>query len=313
MQAMVLAAGFGTRLRPLTEMLPKPAVPVANMPALAFSIGHLARAGVNHIVINTHYLPAEIEASLSGFVPSGLRLSFVHEEALLGTGGGLANAWHLFDDSPVIVMNSDIVYGPDIQALLLCHREHDAVATMSLRSDPKAKAYGSVELDPEGRVRKLLGRPESISSERLTPLMFAGVHVLSPRAREFLPDEGCIVRKCYMPWVEGGARVAGVIEASPWHDLGSVQLYFETCLRLASGEIQWPGLTPDATRGLIHPSASIDASASVEACIIGRGCQVGPGIKLERCILWPETHASQSASDVILTPRGPIDPQSPKA
>src|SRR5690606_26610580 len=140
-----------------------------------------------------------------------VRVRLLREETLLGTGGGIRNAAStLLEDGAelVVVLNSDILFEPDLAGAIATHRRLGAVATMGLRSDPNATRYGAVEGDGEGRVRRLLGVPASADAA-LRAFMFTGVHVLSRAAFEDLPAEGCIVRASYRRWIDGGAVVAG--------------------------------------------------------------------------------------------------------
>ena len=118
---MLLAAGLGTRLRPLTDLRPKPIVPVANKPLGAFALEHLARSGVTDVVANTHPQPEKVETALKAACPPGVALRFSREEKLLGTGGGLhkARAWFDGSQSPVIVMNGDTLFAPDLDTRLI--------------------------------------------------------------------------------------------------------------------------------------------------------------------------------------------------
>ncbi len=302
MQAMILAAGYGTRLRPLTAELPKPAVPVGNRPAAVYAIEHLAAHGVKRMVMNTHYLADELRAALDGVLPPDVELRFIHEPSLLGTGGGLANAWALFDDSPVLIMNTDIIFAPDLSALLKHHRETDAIATMVLRADPRARSFGALEIDQGGRVHRLLGLPEDIGDIEVSPYMFTGVHILDARARAALPEDGCIVRHAYRSWVDSKETVAAVVDTSPWHDMGSLSLYHQANIGLANGTIAWPAVTPQAERGLIAPGASLGAGSSIIESVVGEGADIKAGVTIERCVVWPGAHVDADHKDAVITP-----------
>ena len=179
---MLLAAGLGSRLQPLTELCPKPIVPVANKPLAAFAMEHLARMGVTAIVANTHPRPHAVEMALKAACPRDVDLRFSRELTLLGTGGGLRKARPLFDDpqASVIVMNGDTLFAPDLARAYAAHRARGAVATMILRRTSDPSRYGAIGIDDEGWVRTLLGRPERrrVAEE----LMFTGVHILAPEA-----------------------------------------------------------------------------------------------------------------------------------
>lgn len=301
MHAMVLAAGLGTRLRPLTLERPKPAVPVGNRPLACFALDTVASLGIRRAVVNTHHLGHALPGWLEPEAPRELALSFVHEPELLGTGGGLRNAWSLLrdGDDPVVVVNGDILFEPDLRAALEVHRRLDAVATMVLRPDPRARDFGSVELDGEGRVRRLLGRP--VHPGPLATYMFTGVHVLSPRAVADLPETGCIVRESYRRWVDRGEVVAGHVDRSAWRDLGTLPAYLAANLDLAAGEGAWPGVAPPDGRGLVHPEARIDPDARIAHAVVGAGAEVAPGATLDRVVVWDGARAEGALRDAVVT------------
>lgn len=208
---MLLAAGLGTRLWPLTDLRPKPIVPVANKPLAAFAMEHLARSGVTRIVANTHPQPERVEFVLKAACPATVSLAFSREPTLLGTGGGLRKARPMFDDPtmPVIVMNGDTLFAPDLRRPMAEHSSRGAVATMILRRTADPAQFGAIGLDDTGWVRTLLGTP---SSAAVDELMFTGVHILAPEAFDAMPESGCVIRSAYRRWVDMGAPVLGVID-----------------------------------------------------------------------------------------------------
>ena len=200
---MLVAAGLGTRLEPLTLELPKPAVPVGNRPAGWFGMDHLARAGFRELVVNTHHLAAELRAAFEEHAPAGLQLSFVHEPHILGTGGGVKRAWRPRDGEDFVTWNAKLLFAPDVQAALNRHRESGAIATMVLRPMPTSAAasFAPVLVDAEGRVRAIRGTPAHPTGEGLVPRMYTGVQVLHPRAHADLPGPD---RTRHLPWAVPG-------------------------------------------------------------------------------------------------------------
>ena len=298
---MVLAAGLGTRLRPMTHERPKPAVPVANRPLAWFTLDHLRRFGIDEVSLNTHHLGAVLEDRLLAETPSGLRLRFFHEERLLGTGGGIRHAaLHLAEEGrTVLVMNSDILFAPDLAGAIARHRALGAVATMVLRPHPDPDSMGSVEIDREGRVRRLLGQPAS-SVTPLEKLMFTGVHVLSPEAFADLPADGCVIRTAYRRWVDSGATVAGFVDPGPWLDLGTPRAYLEANLDLAAGRLAWPGIE-GRSGSLVHPAARVSPTASLSEVVVGAGAVIGDAVRLERAVVWDGVEVRASGREVVLT------------
>ncbi|MFK7990644.1 MAG: sugar phosphate nucleotidyltransferase [Sandaracinaceae bacterium] len=309
MLGMVFAAGLGTRLRPLTERLPKPMVPLFDRPLASYSLERLAVAGVTHCALNTHYLADRVPDVMQGHVPDGIEAHFVHEPELLGTGGGLKNAVMqvaervgLAADEPIVVMNGDIFFWPDLERAIATHQRLGAIATVVLRDDPRAAQLGSLELDAEGRVRRLLGKPEDIDAGPLTTHMFTGVHVLSARAIDALPDTGCVIREGYRHWVDDPSEVVGgIVDDSPWRDLGTPEEYHRVHMDLLRGDLRWPGRPPD------DEDAEIGEGAELKDVVLGRGAQVSAGVRLERVVVWPGTHVVEDASDCILAPHARVE------
>jgi mannose-1-phosphate guanylyltransferase len=311
MRAMLFAAGLGTRLRPLTDERPKPAVPVALRPLASLALVHLAQAGAERVVVNTHHLGGALPGLLAPHAPAGLRLHYVHEETLLGTGGGLRHAEPTLlenarDDELVVVMNGDVIFAPDLARAVAHHRSLDAIATMVVRATPGSDGHGAVEIDAAaGLVRRLHRLPE-VAPAGLLPVTFTGVHVLSRRAFEDLPTEGCIARKAYRRWIDAGERVGAVIDETPWRDLGTLREYLDGNLDLAAGTLSSPYVTPGAHGSLVAPDARVAASARVERCVIGAGSTVAADVQLTRVVVWDGVDVVRDACDTVITPRGVV-------
>jgi len=296
---MLLAAGLGTRLRPLTNLRPKPIVPVANKPLGAFAMEHMARSGVRRIVANTHPQPETVETALKAACPSDVELLFSRESTLLGTGGGLRKAQALFaaSQAPVIVMNGDTLFAPDLGNAVSQHERRGAVATMILRRSPDASRLGAIGIDASGRVRSLLGAPAHADVRE--ELMFTGVHILAAEAFVAMPESGCVIRSAYRRWVDSDELVLGIVDDSPWADLGTVSEYHRLNLELAAGSFAWPGVTPRG--GCILPK-TIEPSPRIQRSVIGEGAQLADGVTLDRCVVWPGARVDQSIENAVITP-----------
>ena len=303
-QAMLLAAGLGTRLQPLTDLRPKPIVPVANRPLAAFAMEHLAKSGVRTIVANTHPQPELVESTLKAACPRDVQLRFSREATLLGTGGGLRKAYGSFDDpqASVIVMNGDTLFAPDLTHAYAEHHARGAVATMILRRTSAPERFGAIGIDAQGWVRSLLGTPDDARVSR--SLMFTGIHILAPEAFSAMPESGCVIRTAYRQWVDGGAPVLGIVDDSPWADLGTVSEYHRLNLELASGLFSWPGVEPCG--GCIL-SGSAEPSDNIRRSVIGADVQIGEGVALDRCVVWSGTRVDRSATNAVITPEHRIE------
>lgn len=305
MQAMLLAAGLGTRLKPLTDVLPKPVVPVANRPLGAFAMDHLARVGVRSIVANTHPQPQVVEGALRRHCPAGVHLTFSRETTLLGTGGGLRKARARFEDptAPVIVMNGDMLFAPDLPSACRRHLEKGAVATMILRRTPDPARFGAIGIDSDGWVTTLLGAPTG--REVTEELMFTGVHILAPEAFAAMPGSGCVIRSAYRGWVDAGAPVLGVVDDSPWADLGTVSDYHGVNLELASGLRSWPGVVP--VNGNLLEAGAPAYCSEIRNSVVGAGVHIAAGVSIDACVVWPDSVITRSTSRAVITPKHRIE------
>jgi mannose-1-phosphate guanylyltransferase len=305
MRAMLVTAGFGTRLAPLTDLLPKAAVPVANRPVAAFAIDHLHRAGVRDFVLNTHHLPGELERAVRAAAPSDVRLSFVHEPVILGTGGGVRNAWQPVDGETFIVMNGKLLFAPDIAGALRVHREAQAIATMIVKPVPAGDPLGAVEIDADGRVRRLLGRPDVPAGTALQPTLYTGVSLFEARAHRDLPDSGCLIRDAYRHWIERGERVMAFVDGASFRDVGmSLWHYWEANMALLNGSERWPGIEPNAAGVVGINAAQVGPEAQLRSSALGSGARIGSGVIVERSVIWPAASVDQDLQDAVVLPDG---------
>ena len=303
-RAMLVTAGFGTRLAPLTDILPKPAVPVGNRPVAYYGLDVLARAGIRDVVLNTHHLARELERSVREVAPPALQLRFVHEPQILGTGGGVKNAWSPEPDETFVVMNGKLLFAPDLTAAAALHAASGAFATMIVKWVPDGDPTAVVQVDDELIVRGLPGCRDAPTMP-VRRCMYTGVSLLSAAAHRELPDNGCLIRDGYARWIDRGARVLAYVDVGEFRDVGmSHAHYLEANLALASGNVRWPGIEPVPGIGLCAASASLDRSARVEQCVIGARAQIEAGTQLTRCVVWPDARVSGSHHDAVFLPDG---------
>jgi mannose-1-phosphate guanylyltransferase len=336
MKAMVLCAGFGTRLRPLTDKVPKPLVPVCGLPLLQYNLALLHGAGVREVVINTHHLGAEMEKGARELAARiGLLIEVSSEKGhILGTGGGVRAAAHLLGNETFFLLNGDMLFDVDLDAALAAHRAHKAVSTMVLAPYPKGATYSSVEIDGEQRVRRIAGRGAPAEAG-LTKTHFTGVHVMEPEVIARLPADGeaDINRTAYVKLIHEGAVVHGFLQAGYWGDLGAPRSFLRANLDVLDGKVPLGRFSPlaDPRAGMVertpgvfvHPSALIDSQARFEApaligprCMIGPDAQVGPhailaagvrvdpGASIVRAACWDGTHlgSGEQVKDEIAAP-----------
>ena len=216
-RAMVLAAGFGKRLAPITHTTPKPLVPVAGRPLLDRLLEFLRAGGIEEVVINLHHLGHRIEEHVGDGRRFGLRVRYSPEDPILDTGGGIKNAEPLLAREPFVVVNGDSLLEIRLRDLLEWHRARGGVATLMVRPDPDAAAYGLVELDDADRVRRIVGLPAS-AAPGTRGFMFPGLHVLEPEVFRWMDAGGVfsITRVTYPRMIEAGLPVFGCVTQARW-------------------------------------------------------------------------------------------------
>lgn len=283
MRGLVLAAGRGTRLAPLTDHRAKPACPVGHGPMLRFALHALVRAGVREIVVNARAHPETIEAAVAEVTTTlDAKVDVRREPAGLGTAGALvAHRAALDDGDGLVVFNGDVMFAPDLGAAIAHHRRSGALATMLVQP-----AAGNVAT-AGGRVRALRDLEGHESDRKVT---FTGVQVLSPEALANVASPGCLVELGYQRWLRAGEHVAAFEDLSPWSDLGTPARYLEACLAPLDG------------RSGVHPSAFVDPRARLVSCTIGARTRVVGPVELRRVVAWPDADVTESASDTVLTP-----------
>ncbi|UCE87675.1 MAG: nucleotidyltransferase family protein, partial [Deltaproteobacteria bacterium] len=187
MRAMILAAGSGTRLRPLTHLRPKPAVPVRGLPLIAYGLELLSRCGVREVMLNVHHLSDRLMATAQQRCPAGMRVHFSPERTLLGTGGGIRRAaGFLRESDPCLILGGDMILDADLPALVRTHRERGDAVTMLLIQDERMERFGSVGVDAAGCVRRIARRFDLGGETRAG--LYAWANVVSARALDALPD-----------------------------------------------------------------------------------------------------------------------------
>jgi len=296
MHAILLAAGLGTRLRPVTNVMPKPMVPVANRPLIGWAIDALLRAGIDDIVINLHYLPDAIER----YVTSAFRARFhfsLEQPEILGSGGGIrhARAW-LDEGGDFLAANADTLQFPLWHDLVRVRRAHDAVAALTLRHPPDGDRYTSVWLDG--------GSINGFGEGHGEPLLFSGAQCLSTRVFRSIPDRDVsgIVDDVFKPLiVDGRETIAGIVDDNPlWFDIGTPRRYVGASRGILDATLRGDVAVVDGSRidgdSIVHETARGVASHStigVRSVIEGivrdssvwDDCVIRAGVTLDGCVV----------------------------
>ena len=318
MRAMILCAGLGTRLRPLTHRWPKPAIPLLGQPLFRYNLAVLRAAGVREVALNTHHLPEVMRACAEEECARfGMPLTVVHEPEIQGTGGGVRGLRAFLEQDDFLVLNGDILFAVSLSPIVAAHRASAAAATMVLMPMPAGASYAAVEADPDLRIRRIAGHGPGGAD--LSPWHFTGVHVISPAVFDFMSPHGeeDINRGVYVRMIEAGKVVRGQVVDAPWSDLGTPARYLATQQDLLYGRVPgdaFPGASPFQANGArvrgegIVPPALVDGAARVGVgAVIGPGAYVsgdaaiGARARLMRCTVLGETliEPGEEVSDVI--------------
>ncbi|HEY3802872.1 MAG TPA: NDP-sugar synthase [Kofleriaceae bacterium] len=307
---MLLCAGLSTRLGELGAELPKPLLPVCGIPIVEYGISNLVAHGVTDLVINTHHRAELFRETLGDGRRFGARIRYIHEPAILGTGGGLKHALPLLDpdgrDRPFISANGKLIFDLDFTALLDAYREASAarpiLGMMVVRRVPDAKAWGAVEVARDGRITNILGDGEH---------MFCGVHVTRPSVMARLPDgEADSIRQGYLPWLRAGEPVLAYEHRDGYFaEHSTPERYLDSNWALLDGQrLRHPpgrlvGIDPTAR---IHPNATlveplrIAAGAVIaEPVTVGPYVVVGEGARVEHAL----SHAVVWSSGTVIQRR----------
>jgi NDP-sugar pyrophosphorylase family protein len=283
---MLLAAGLGTRMRPLSLLRAKPALPVLNRPLLHWTLELLARHGFREVVINLHHRPESVVRAAGDGRRFGLRVRYSRERTILGTAGGPRRARRLLGDEPVLIVNGDVRFDFDLARLMARHRASGARATLALKPNPDPRRYGPVVTGPDGRIRSLAGLPRKA---RGRVSLFTGVQVLDPALLDRLPDgPSSSVPDLYAPLLAAGEPLLGVRVRGRWQDLGTPALYLASQLALLPRR-------GGRSRSLVGSGARLGRGARVERAVIGPGAVIEAGASVSRSVLWEGVRVGAAA------------------
>jgi mannose-1-phosphate guanylyltransferase len=283
--AIVLCAGFGTRLRPLTDELPKPLAPVGDRSILQHALDRLSRAGIPSIAVNVHHLAAEFDRARVRF-PVPVR--WVVETEIKGTAGGVRGA--ALTSAPVLVWNGDILVDPPIDALLVGCSPN----SLCLGVAPRGPGEGTLGLDAQGRVVRLRG--ERFGQE-VQGGDYVGVLALGAEMCRSLPERGCLFGDVALPWLRAGGAIQSVPVTTPWTDAGDVG-------SLLQANLAW--LNVRGQSAFIGQGARIANGVRLRDALVGAGARVAGDGLLRRCVICPGASATAPLSDAIVAPSGRV-------
>ncbi|MGH0028581.1 MAG: nucleotidyltransferase family protein [Myxococcota bacterium] len=286
MRAMIVAAGLGTRLRPLTNLVPKPAVPVCGLPMIAYTLALLRHHGVTEVIVNTHHLPAMLERTATEHCPVGLALRFSREETLLDTGGGIRRAaGFLRESDPCLIVGGDMLLDADLTGLVSRHRDRGDAVSMLLREDVRADTFGTVGVDDEGVVRRIGSRHDLGGATRAG--VYTWANVVSARAFDALPDREAFSHfdDWIVPLLEAGARdVRGDFAPCTWEPVGTPREYL--AVNFAPPALSYLDVAAEARRRGVRLEPGL---------VVGAGAKIGAGASLANTVVWSDEHVPAGA------------------
>lgn len=304
-KGMILAAGLGERLRPLTEWLPKPLLPVANQPVMLQGVRRLQAAGVTEICANLSYKPSEIRQAFGDGSAWGVRLQWTQESELLGTAGGMKNAQHLLQDDVIVLIAGDAMLDIDLTPLIEKHRSTKAIATIGTLRVEDCSQYGVVVTRDDGRILRFQEKPKpgtEISKQANT-----GIYIFSHAVLELIPDGVFFdfAHDVFPQLLERDMPFYAFEVNGYWTDIGNPRAYLQANLDYLGRRAKIEGRGESVDGNLIGEGARVDG-ARLTRCVVGSKASIPAGSELTDCVVWAGTTLPEPAelSRAILTPFG---------
>jgi mannose-1-phosphate guanylyltransferase len=268
MKAMILAAGLGTRLRPLTDVKPKVLMPVANRPIIARVIDYLKRNGFSRLVVNAHHHHRQLVDYLDNGRPFGLPIELRVEPEILGTGGGIKNTSGFWDDKPFVVINGDILTDIILTRAYEDHVKSGALVTLIVHD---CELFNQIEIDEQGNIL-------DIARQNLPGRWaFTGIHIMNPELLSHIPDGVFYdIIVCYQELIASGKAIRAFVSKNHyWRDIGTVQSYMDANRELSEKKI------------LLGQGCQIDHSVRFKDwAVVGANSVIAQGVEIERSVLW---------------------------
>ena len=314
MKAILLAGGKGTRLRPLTIHTPKPIVPIFDRPFLHYQLDLLKQVPeIDEVILSLNYQPRRIEEMFGDGTGSGLGIRYVVEPAPLGTAGAVRYAGESLHES-VVVFNGDVLTEVDLGSVIALHRSRKAKATIVLTPVENPSAYGLVETDPEGNIRRFLEKP---SPDQITcDTINAGIYILEPDTFDRIPKDTpwSIERSFFPSLVERGEAFVAYVYRGYWIDIGTPEKYMQVHRDIMDGRYRAAPFAGADSRVWVAPDARVDSDVTIEGpsfidsgavvktgakigpySVVGRQCHIEEHAVVDHAIVWANSRISQEA------------------
>lgn len=304
-RAMILAAGYGTRLFPLTIDRAKPALPFMNRPLVGYVAEYLARYGCREVGVNLHHEGESVRDALGDGSRFGVEFRYFNEPEILGTSGALANARDFLERETFVAINGKIVTDIDLTAALETHRRTGALATLVLRPNPRRERFSVVNIGTNNLITGFGGMPVppsdnevefSISNEDDgAPLMFTGIQILDPRIFSYIPPRGFshTTTDVYPQAIAAGERVVAHVASGAWYEMSTIDRYLDISIALMRGEnlsyicgedcVIAAGAKVDDS--VLWQDVRIGAKARLASCVVGDRVRIPDGARFERAAI----------------------------
>ena len=304
MRAIVLSAGYGTRLWPLTEDRTKPAIPILRKPLVGYVAEYLSGHGIDEIVVNLHHRPESVRRALGDGSRFGVKLHYVEEPVILGTSGALDNTREFFERETFVVINGKIITDIDLNAAIETHRKMSAIATLVLLPNVRRERFSTVETEA-GRV-KGFGRMPVETDEGPTPLMFTGIHIMEPRILEYVPHGvfSDSVTDVYPKAMANGEILAAHVASGKWRELSTLKRYLDISVEL---------LHEEGKAFISGANGSISLKATVTNSILWDEVEVGAGAHINHAVLADKVKigANEVIENAVVVPRRLVEGKKP--
>ena len=291
MRAIILSAGYGTRLWPLTEDRTKPAIPILGKPLVGYVAEYIASYGFDDIVVNLHHRPESVRAALGDGSEFGVKLHYVEEPVILGTSGALDNTREFFEHDTFLVVNGKIITDIDLNAALETHRDMNALATLVLLPNTKRERFSVVETH-QRRVTGFRGMPDNRCQ---TPLMFTGIHILEPRIFDYIP-RGVFsdsVTDVYPKAMASSETIAAHVASGTWRELSTLKRYVDISVEIlkernkpyTAGKNCAISTSAQITDSVLWDNVTVNDKARVHHCVLGDRVCISEGEEIENAVV----------------------------
>ncbi|HIA02183.1 MAG TPA: NDP-sugar synthase [Myxococcales bacterium] len=322
LKAMIFAAGYGTRMSTLSDLLAKPALPFYGKPLIAHTLTWLARAGVTTTVVNLHHNAPTVVDAVNQHTPNGMEIIFSRENEILGTGGGLKAAAANFEkDAFFIAINGDVFTQINLKIPLRMHRAESPLATLVLTDNPDHRELFGVGIDVNKQITDFWGEPEN--TRALRHCAFTGIHIIDPRLLKSLPDSGyaCIKEQAYLPALFAQQTLMSTVMGGHWFDLGTPQRYLDAHVKMlnnAGGLCGYPERSPGVFSAdplppgltvkqpvVVGPGLTAEKGSRMGPCaFLGANVELREKVHVQHAVVWDNTQLTTSISHAIAAPDG---------